>query len=175
MNGLVSYPSDPQAEQLAVMTEEMGESSQVIGKIGRHGLDSRHPNGGPTNAGLLETELGHVMAAMDLLIEAKTVNGAAIASARRAKLSSIQRWLHCEQNIEHARAVANQLDASWSIESARSMLADARERFRRAALEMLTGQETDVVALAWSLQNAIGEMSVDEALDALRSRIAQGR
>ncbi len=49
-----------QAERLAMLAEECGEVVQVIGKILRHGYDSRHPNGGPTNKELLAAELRDV-------------------------------------------------------------------------------------------------------------------
>jgi hypothetical protein len=42
-----------QAERLAILAEECGEIVQVIGKILRHGFESTHPEGGPTNRQLL--------------------------------------------------------------------------------------------------------------------------
>ena len=38
-------------ERLALLLEELGEAQQVIGKILRHGYDSRHPDGGPSPKG----------------------------------------------------------------------------------------------------------------------------
>ena len=55
-NGL----SPAEAERLACLMEEMSEASQVIGKILRHGYESKHPNGGPTNRELLYKEMMHV-------------------------------------------------------------------------------------------------------------------
>lgn len=102
MNGIVNHPTDAENEQLALLTEETGEAQQIIGKIGRHGLDSRHPNGGPPNAQLLETEIGHVLAAIDILVAAGTLNKDRILEARMLKLGGVQRWLHCESNIRAA-------------------------------------------------------------------------
>lgn len=52
-NGL----SPAEAERIAMLMEEAGEVVQACGKILRHGLESRHPDGGPTNREALETEL----------------------------------------------------------------------------------------------------------------------
>lgn len=45
-----------EAERLALLAEECGEVIQAIGKILRHGYESRHPDGGPTNREALERE-----------------------------------------------------------------------------------------------------------------------
>lgn len=57
-------PRDPEGRR-ARLTEECGEVLQVLGKIGRFGLYSRHPNGGPTNAYLLMSELEDLRGAID--------------------------------------------------------------------------------------------------------------
>lgn len=61
-------------ERLALLLEEMGEAQQVIGKIMRHGYDSRHPYGGPTNRQMLEREIGDIRFAMNLLFESYDIN-----------------------------------------------------------------------------------------------------
>ena len=57
-NGL----TDAQVELLAILSEEMGEAQQVVGKILRHGYESCHPKRpeGPNNRERLEEELSHV-------------------------------------------------------------------------------------------------------------------
>jgi hypothetical protein len=106
MNGMVNHPTDAQAEQLAFLTEEMGEAQQVVGKIGRHGLDSRWPKpDGPDNQQMLEKEVGHVLAAIDIMIERGTLDRERIAASRRDKLKSVLPWLHCQENIDGAQAV----------------------------------------------------------------------
>ena len=77
-----------QAERLFYLLEELGEAQQAIGKILRHGYESRDPtkatpvfddNGGqtgwrntsPTNRELLERELGDVGRAINLLVGAE--------------------------------------------------------------------------------------------------------
>ena len=83
-------------EGLAILSEELGEAQQIVGKIIRHGLDSRNPlvADSPTNRQMLEAELGDVLAGIELLTEIGVVNRAAIDAARTSKLERIGRWLH---------------------------------------------------------------------------------
>lgn len=77
-NGL----SPSQAERLAYLLEELGEAQQAIGKVLRHGYESRDPtkatpanpswgaparNTSPTNREYLEAEIGDVQRAIDML------------------------------------------------------------------------------------------------------------
>ncbi len=52
--------SPSEAERLAMLAEGCGEVVQAIGKILRHGYESTHPDGGPTNRATLERECGDV-------------------------------------------------------------------------------------------------------------------
>lgn len=90
--------SPAEAERLALLAEECGEVVQAIGKILRHGYGSRDPtsrkaDGGPTNRQALETEIGDLLAACELLAEAD-LSPAAIADAEKQKRSRVQRYLH---------------------------------------------------------------------------------
>lgn len=87
-------------ERLAYLMEECGEVVQIIGKILRHGYESRDPtkatptfdpnrggqdgwrNTSPTNRELLARELGDVMRAMDMLAAAKDYEWLTVAAAR---------------------------------------------------------------------------------------------
>ena len=60
-------PRDPDG-RLWRLVEECGEVSKVAGKIGRFGLLSRHPDGGPTNAYLLMSELCDLRHAIDAVM-----------------------------------------------------------------------------------------------------------
>jgi hypothetical protein len=88
-----------QLERLAILSEEMGEAQQVIGKILRHGLDSQHPNGGPTNRELLEIELGHVLFAVKLLKRSNDLNYVEILRCSDDKAESIVEYLHFNRGI----------------------------------------------------------------------------
>lgn len=83
-----------QAERLALLIEELGEAAQAAGKILRHGYESRHPNGGPTNRENLEKELGDVRFANDLLCGSSDVSRLSIVSAIQKKTGTVQPFLH---------------------------------------------------------------------------------
>ena len=56
-------------ERLAILSEEMAEAQQIIGKILRFGYEAYHPKSQSmdTNRYLLATELGHVQNAISML------------------------------------------------------------------------------------------------------------
>jgi len=86
--------SPAELERLALLMEEMGEAAQAIGKIIRHGYESRHPDGGPTNRETLEKELGDVSASLSMMIEAGDLRVAAIARHNDRKRENVQQYLH---------------------------------------------------------------------------------
>jgi hypothetical protein len=103
-NGL----SDSENELLALLSEECGEVVAIIGKIQRHGFDSRNPDepDSLTNRLLLEKEIGHVRAAVHLLNEGQHVSEYRIKTAIRSKLEALMlRWLHSHDNIRLAKKV----------------------------------------------------------------------
>lgn len=83
-----------ETERLALLAEELCEAGQVIGKILRHGYESTHPDGGPTNRQLLEDELGHVEMSVDLLRNYGDIDARRIDSAYDDKLARVGRWMH---------------------------------------------------------------------------------
>ena len=83
-----------EAERLALLAEECGEVVQVIGKILRHGYESAHPNGGPVNRELLQKELGDVLAAQALMMDADDINHEIIERYRQRKLALVGKYLH---------------------------------------------------------------------------------
>ena len=88
-----------QTERLAILSEELGEAQQAIGKILRHGYESCNPlwpeddgEGGyeraPTNRESLEKELGDVVFAINLLgndIHQPTIGRRVLAKAEKIK------------------------------------------------------------------------------------------
>ena len=90
--------SDAEAERLAILAEECAEVIQVIGKILRHGYESRHPDDlcNTSNRILLERELGDVNAATLFMDEKGDVNRATIAAYKRAKTKRLNagKYLH---------------------------------------------------------------------------------
>lgn len=86
---------DPaEAERLFLLSEELAEVIQAIGKTLRHGYDSRHPNGGLTNRENLERELGHVIHAYTRMIAADDVSEVNIKTHRLEKATAVGKYLH---------------------------------------------------------------------------------
>lgn len=88
--------SDAECERLGILNGEMGEVLQVTGNIQRHGFESRNPNkeNSKTNRVLLEREIGDVLNAIKLLIEAGDVREDRILKRARFKYEDIKQWLH---------------------------------------------------------------------------------
>ena len=88
--------ANEQLERLAFLAEELGEAQQAIGKIIRHGFESYNPtiDDGKTNRRELETELGHVQHAIDLLIFNRDLSAKGIIAERNNKRESVKKWMH---------------------------------------------------------------------------------
>lgn len=90
-NGL----TEKQEERLHLLIEECAETIQAATKILRHGLYSYHPESpSESNIESLCKEIGHIDAAMALLMKCGIVDFSAVMESRDAKLKTIERWLH---------------------------------------------------------------------------------
>lgn len=83
-----------EAERLALLAEELGEATQAIGKILRHGYESTHPDGGPTNREALVRECGDVYHAIWRLIGAGDIDGNLMSQRADDKAKSVAKYLH---------------------------------------------------------------------------------
>ena len=83
-----------EAERLALLAEECGEVIQAIGKVLRHGYESTHPDGGPTNREALERECGDVYHAIWRAIGAGDIDGNGMSQRADDKARSVGRYLH---------------------------------------------------------------------------------
>lgn len=93
-----------EAERLALLAEELGEAMQAIGKVLRHGYESTHPDGGPTNREALERECGDVRHAMIRLCNEGDLSRRAIHERANAKTTSVLPYLHHQgHNVEANR------------------------------------------------------------------------
>lgn len=92
---------DPgEAERLAILLEEMAETSHVIGKILRHGYESCHPKDPKTtNRMRLEDELGHVLHSINL-IASMDISLSSIKRSCREKSKSITPFLHHQEDTD---------------------------------------------------------------------------
>jgi hypothetical protein len=88
-----------EVERLAVLSEELGEAQQCIGKILRHGYESYNPvvDTGMTNRRELEREIGDIQAAIEMLFAAQDVSAHGAGQRMIAKKENIKRWLHHQQ------------------------------------------------------------------------------
>jgi hypothetical protein len=91
-----------QLERLALLSEELGEAQQAIGKILRHGYESGNPDklinqGGMiryTNRMELMKEMGDVRAALSILMNAGDLDAVKIGEYQARKLINVEPYLH---------------------------------------------------------------------------------
>jgi len=83
-----------ETERLAILSEECGEVIQAIGKILRHGYESTHPRGGPTNRKSLENEIAHVKFIITQMQSMCDVNIYNIENEVIRKKEKIKKYLH---------------------------------------------------------------------------------
>lgn len=102
MNEFTTGLSSAQAERLALLSEECGEVVQIIGKIFRHGLDSRNPivNDGKPNRDYLAEELGHIYLAVHLLCTNEDIDMKLIGASFIEKAERIEKYLHYKHNFQ---------------------------------------------------------------------------
>ena len=84
-------------ERLAMLAEEAAEVVQIVGKILRHGYESKHPDNmnGPTNRQMLENEIADFYAVAGVMEDDKdvTVEGEAVRQAVKKK----RRYAHHQE------------------------------------------------------------------------------
>ncbi len=83
--------TDAQTERLSLLSEELGEAIQAVGKILRHGYRT---DGGWDNQRNLEIELGHVQYAVGLLRAENDLDIDCIDEAFNIKSENIEVYLH---------------------------------------------------------------------------------
>ena len=88
--------TNSELERLAILSEEMGEAIQVIGKIIRHGYDSCHPSdkNNVSNRENLEIELADVSLIINFMHEKKDINLLNFNKLIEKKKNKINKYLH---------------------------------------------------------------------------------
>jgi len=87
--------SDAEAERLAFLLEELGETQQAIGKILRHGYENYHPDfPGITNRKDLCREIGDVCAAIQMMMVVKDIEATTVRHFKALKLEKVKEYLH---------------------------------------------------------------------------------
>jgi hypothetical protein len=85
-----------EVERLALLLEELGEAIQAVGKVLRHGYDSKHPSDldGPDNRAMLHHDLGDVYAAIDLMISTADLSSDDLEQFASEKVNRMKKYLH---------------------------------------------------------------------------------
>lgn len=85
-------------EALDILQEECGEVIVEVSKIRRFGLNSTHYKTGITHGAMLETEIGDVLAMIDILVEQSIIDPVAIDFAKEAKKEKLKQWSTIYEN-----------------------------------------------------------------------------
>jgi NTP pyrophosphatase (non-canonical NTP hydrolase) len=76
-----------------ILQEECAEVIQAVSKIRRFGIESRWPEeSSPSTKEQLETELGDLLAMIDILVERAIVSDSNVNFARAAKKEKLKVW-----------------------------------------------------------------------------------
>lgn len=79
-------------EALGILQEECAEAIVEVSKIRRFGIDSIHYKTELKHRIMLETELGDVLALIDILVEQGVIDSVAIDYAKEAKKEKLKTW-----------------------------------------------------------------------------------
>ena len=85
-------------EALGILQEECAEAIVEVSKIRRFGLNSVHYKTGIAHNAMLETELGDVVAMIDILVEQSIINRTAVELAAEAKKQKLKKWSTIYEN-----------------------------------------------------------------------------
>jgi NTP pyrophosphatase (non-canonical NTP hydrolase) len=77
-------------ETLLILQEECSEVAQAVSKVFRFGKDGEWE--GTTNHQRLESEIGDVLAMVDILIERCYISDESVNAARQAKKEKLKQW-----------------------------------------------------------------------------------
>ena len=88
--------SPAELERLAILSEELGEVQQVIGKILRHGYDSNNPleENGKSNREKLEMELGDVNVMVIHMMNIGDIDELTVMDRTHTKKEKLNKWMH---------------------------------------------------------------------------------
>lgn len=85
-----------EVERLAILAEECAEVIQIVGKVLRHGYESHHPKDPleTSNRELLAMEIGHIWAAVGIMLDDADLLPATIAKSKESKAESVKKYTH---------------------------------------------------------------------------------
>jgi hypothetical protein len=79
-------------KNLEILAEECAEVIQIKSKIIRFGIDDYHPKNGAPNRQALETECGHVLAMIEILVKNGLLTQKGIDEAKELKKIKMRAW-----------------------------------------------------------------------------------
>ena len=79
-------------EALDILQEECGEVIVEVSKCRRFGFDSLHYKTGIKHATMLETEVGDVLALVDILVDQGVLDLNTLDIAKEAKKEKLKQW-----------------------------------------------------------------------------------
>jgi NTP pyrophosphatase (non-canonical NTP hydrolase) len=79
-------------ETLLILQEECAEVTQAVSKCFRFGLDNFKPGKPATNQEHLETEIGDLLAMIDILNDLGVVETTRLDQAKQAKKEKLKQW-----------------------------------------------------------------------------------
>jgi hypothetical protein len=91
--------SPAEQERLHILIEECGELIQAATKALRHGWDSTHPDGGPTNRESFHRECADVMAATRMMWVSGDINWQQLCDYQAIKYTKLPQYLHHNPHI----------------------------------------------------------------------------
>jgi hypothetical protein len=96
--------SAAEVERLALVSESCGRVAQTAAMVLRHGWDSESPYTRKPNRCLLERELGHMRAVVDLMASGGDVRRADMNAYRHRKALTLREWTkHQNEEASDAR------------------------------------------------------------------------
>lgn len=97
MNDFDNNLTKAEKERLYLLIEEMGEVQQLIGKIFRHGYESRWPRNGSTNREKLEQEIADICVIIEMLLQNEDLDSNGVAIKMDLKELKMKARLHHQE------------------------------------------------------------------------------
>jgi hypothetical protein len=91
-------------ERLALLSEELGETQQAIGKILRHGFDNYDPEKPDTNNRMdLHKEIADVQVAVDIMLNNGDLKNSQLSLFRRVKRDKVFKFMHHNKEPDYIK------------------------------------------------------------------------
>lgn len=85
-------PHDQMMEALGILQEECSETSVVVSKIRRFGIDTEYINGQGTKRAHLTQELGDILALIGVLVKQGVVDQEELHTAVESKIEKLKKY-----------------------------------------------------------------------------------